>query len=534
MTAAFGDLAAAADQHLDAAITVPAMAVGEQAALAAGAELHRLALTLSRYLRDVAPYDVVEAVTSRDLPEWTRSAVDAREALDHAAAILSAGSPGLTEAEPGSPMVGHLSAAGLALAAGRDLLHSHGVTDVHGRRRDHSQWAPAVSSAAVTRALVQAIARWSGKLTLLAEAVTIACAVNDASPRVEHVASSRRWLLSAGLAAGKAGRDNPATEADTALLMTIPLNAIPGRRPPQPPEAITDLAAGIEVSAARLRAIVARTEGQASWSPAATTDSWKWTASAAAVVFHLGGHMLRSITERTRQWECPPETRQLLHAAAEQATAACNRWRDVESAWGDLCTETRGRTAPGITDLSDLLLRIGRLAYTDPGWTPAQARRSAQLRGPADLAPDAEQASFLVSALRHASDALARVAAATLRDVGAAHAAGRFYVPTRTLPARYDVPYPYWHAPPGTVGAVLGAYQEAAHATTEAAAALGAAAISFGVPRSALPSPRTTVGPARDADVDRMPTTPVDGPRAVGAADITGLSGVAQTAGRPG
>ena len=533
MTATFGDLAAAADQHLDAAIMTGAIAVSEPEAQAAEADLRRLTFTLSRYMRDLAPHDQVEAIISPDLPAWTRSAVDAREALDQATLVLRADSPDFTDAEPCTPMSAHLRAAGIALAAGCDLLHGHRVTDVYGRRRDRSEWAPVVSSAGVARAMMEAVARWSLKLTQLADTLAIACAVNDVRSVTEHVMGSRNWLLSAGLAAGKASRGNPATAADTALLMSIPLNEVPDRRPPEPPEAFADLAAGIEMSATRLRGVVAQTEGQAAWPPAATTDSWKWSATAAAVVFHLSGHLLRSITEDGSRWECPPEIGQLLRAAAEGSAAASLRWRDLASTWGDLCTETRGRTAPGMADLSDLVLRVGRLGYTDPGWSPSQGRRSAQLRNPADLVPNAGGASILVGALRHASVALARLAAATLHDVDAAHAAGRFYVPTRTLSARYDITYPYWHAPPGPVEAVLSGYKKAGQATTEAAAALGEAALGLGVSSYALAPPMATADPALDADVNRATAAPASDPRAIEAADITALSSATRRAAGP-
>jgi hypothetical protein len=112
MTATFGDMAAAADQHLDAAITIGAITLSEPEAVAAEANLRRLTLTLSRYVRDIARHDEVEAVLSPDLPAWTRSAVDVREALDQATAVLRADSSGFTEVEPDSPMVAHLMGGG--------------------------------------------------------------------------------------------------------------------------------------------------------------------------------------------------------------------------------------------------------------------------------------------------------------------------------------------------------------------------------------------------------------------------------------
>lgn len=48
----------------------------------------------------------------------------------------------------------HLDAAALALAAGRDLLHSHVTAGADGTRMYVSGWAPVVASPAVGCALV--------------------------------------------------------------------------------------------------------------------------------------------------------------------------------------------------------------------------------------------------------------------------------------------------------------------------------------------------------------------------------------------
>jgi hypothetical protein len=515
MAATFGDIIGQVDPHLDAAITFPAMALDGDTALAAGHEIHRLALTLSRYLRDVAPHDVVEAVTSRDLPEWLRAAVDAREALQLAAASLrpKPGPVDVSVADPPGPVAAHLSAATTFLSAGRDLLHTHFATEAEGAQIDHSEWAPIVRSEASARAVLEEVARWLGKLTLLGDALSIACAVNDISPAPENLnwADARPWLLSAGSALQKAKRSNPESTADTGLLMAIPANSVPDRRPPQPSEAIDVLTEGIEASATRLRALAARTADQAAWS----TDSWKWTATAAAIISHLSEHMLRSLAGRAGKWQWPPDTGPQLHATMEASGEACTQWQKVVIAWGDLGTESRGLTAPGITDTSDLVLRVGRLAFTDPDWTPSQARRTGPLRDPADLAPDAAHAAVLVGALHQATDALARVAAAALRDVSVAGNTERLYVPTRTLPARYDIPYPYWHAPPGTADAVLSAYRAAAHASGHAATALGAVAFSINAPCTMLAPQRAVAVPVQRAAAGRA---------AAGSAEDTGTT----------
>jgi len=526
--ATFGEMAGRAELYLDAAITGPAMALGQEAVLAAGHELHRLTLTLSRYLRDVAPYDEVEAVTSQELPGWVPAAVDAREALQLAAASLPAepGPVSMPATEPADPMVARLAAAAASLSAGRDLLHTHVVPEAEGAWLDRSEWAAVVRSEPVTRAVLEEVARWSRKLTLVADALSIACAVHHASPAPEHLnlGGARNWLLTSTSALQKATRSNPATAVDTELLIAIPANMVPGRRLPQPRESIADLTEGIVVSASRLRVIAAGTTGQAAWSPAATTESWKQAATAAAIVAHLSEHMLRSIAGRASQWQNPVDAG-LLQDAAEVTAQACARWQEVVVAWGDLCTETRGLNAPGITDTSDLVLRVGRLAFTDPDWTPSQARSAAPLRAPADLAPDPAQAAALVRVLHQAADALARVAAAALRDVGAAAGAGRLYVPTRTLPPRRDIFYPYWHAAQAAVDAVLSAYQEVVQTSRQAAVALGAAAVRFDVPRAAMAPRMAVAGPAQSASADRA---------AAGPAEDTGITRSVPASGLPG
>jgi hypothetical protein len=376
-----------------------------------------------------------------------------------------------------------------------------------------------VRSEAVTRATLAEVARWSGKLALLAEAQSFACAVTNSplSPQHPSLANACDWLLSARVALQKATRSNPSTAEDTEMLRAIPANSVPDRRPPQPGESIAVLAEGIENSAARLLAIVSRTAGQAVWSPAATADSWKWTATAAAIISHLSEHLLRSMARRASQWACPRGTNSMLGAAAEATGDACAQWRAVAVAWDGLYTETRGLTAPGITDMGDLVLRVGRLAFTDPDWTPARARK-ASLRDPAELTP----AAVLVTTLHQAADALAQVATAALRDVRAAEDAERLYTPTRTLPATYDIPYPYWHAPPATADVLLGAYKEAVRASNQAATALGTAAVCLGVPNTRLlphlagadlaenASPEL-VGTALAADVAEARTSPTPG-----------------------
>jgi len=140
---------------------------------------------------------------------------------------------------------------------------------------------------------------------------------------------------------------------------------------------------------------------------------------------------------------------------------------------------------PAMTDASDLLLRMGRLVWDDPQWTPARSRR-APFRAPAALAPEAAAFTTLVSAVHHSVDALTRVAEAETDAVGHAERAGRLYVPTRSLPEYYDVPRPFAPAPVSRRQALMAAYDAAHHASIQAVLALDGLAVASGAPSRVL------------------------------------------------
>lgn len=116
----------------------------------------------------------------------------------------------------------HLAAASIALAAGRDLLHTHFVMEPGGLIRGRSEWAPAITSASVTRALTSEIARWSVTLASFTSRLAASAAL-QALPRgpgtaaweeaCQELASASQWLRAvdaacrAGRAAAQVSRD---------------------------------------------------------------------------------------------------------------------------------------------------------------------------------------------------------------------------------------------------------------------------------------------------------------------------------------
>jgi hypothetical protein len=453
---------------------------------------------------------VDEAITRTDLERAARAAVDARQALQAAAESLRAGDAddGIPAIEPAGSLAGHLAAAVTLLAAGRDLLGTHVRTGPDGwpQRRD---WAEVITSVPVTRALLAEAGGWSRRLAFLTGSLSLPSVPYPAVPSPVHqdLAGAYHWLLT-GSAAITAGQgDNPATAADTELMRAIPVSLPPARQPPQDLETAGELAAGIAVSAARLRIIAQASGEQAAWSTVLTAESWQWTATGAAVICHLSELTLRSLAESPRVAAGTPEAVSQLDSAAEAAAHASARWREVATGWNQMITETKGLTAPGIADTGDLILRLGRLAFTDPAWTPLQARH-APLRDVADLAPDTAQAALVVAAVHHAADTLAWMGDADLRAVGTAARASRIYMPTRTLPEYYDVPYRYGNATPAATAALLDAYQAACGATGHAVTGLDAVAVTMNAPTRVLAAARTATRPPPDTSEPRVAGVP--------------------------
>ena len=120
----------------------------------------------------------------------------------------------------------------------------------------------------------------------------------------------------------------------------------------------------------------------------------------------------------------------------------------------------------------------GRLAYTDPAWTPALGP-SHTPRTPEALAPEPRDLSAVVATVHQATETLTQIAAAGHAQIRAAAQAGRLLVPTRSLPDRFDIPHPFAPAPSDRVDTLLHAYHNARTASAQATTA----AATIEVPR---------------------------------------------------
>ena len=493
----FGDFLDLGRKHVEAAV---ADGDRQDAHLpVAVPSLHRLVTVMSLCFEDMAACDEIEAAGRTDLHVWERAVVDAGAALRIAADCLHRSMADPNPREPAGncapACARHLADAAASLAAGRDLLHTHIVPDPDGLACAQSDWAPVVTSLSVMRGLGNEIAVWSARLAPFTAWLAglappyISRPMTDqpfaSSPR-EELASASQWLRAASAALHPALDADAIRPEDAELLRAIPA-AFPPRRQALGPaaESIAELCCGITVSASRLSAAAYRDRDRGSWSPDLTSGGWQWMAQAAAVTSHLSELALRSLAVRAGQLAGLAVTEERLNDAADAMIGMREAWQRVNLMWNTVITERRLLPTPAMSEASDLLLRMGRLVWDNPQWTPARAHRGTR-RAPADLAPQTGAFTAVVSAAHHAADALARVAIAEITTVEAAARNGRLYVPTRSLPDGFDVPRPFAPALIETVLEVQDAYHGAAEASGQAARELDEIAIAIEAPSKAL------------------------------------------------
>lgn len=119
------------------------------------------------------------------------------------------------------------------------------------------------------------------------------------------------------------------------------------------------------------------------------------------------------------------------------------------------------------------------------------APTGAPLKPPAVLAPGLADFTAVVAAAHQEVDALSVAAKADGQAVGAASAAGQLYVPTRSLPAHYDVSRPFAPAPVARCRVLQEAYDAALDASIKPTRALEELAVAAGAPSRVLALART-------------------------------------------
>ncbi len=497
MAPVFGDFLAQAQGHLTAAVSIQEE-LPDEARSGVIRELDRLVTILARYLGDMAlAGDFPHSPQGEGPGGGTRAVLDARIALRRSAQVLHGATGSMSDGDAGDahPAAWHLARAADHLAVGRDLLHTHFSNDPStGAWNRTSTWAKVIHSAHVTEALLSEIGGLAAKLAPWMVRLSLESPPDSTMPAVAGLTfhDSGRWLWAAALNLETRSHQEPLAGEGRLVLAAIPANLPPAYHPPIAEITVPGLCEGVISTAARLQYGAAAFARTARWSAQATSTSWRHDALASAITADSGDVILRSLAQRAASLGLHPAIQAHLDHSARALKLACTAWRAVTGEWDLLSTGSHKRAgiSPVAAEMDDLVLRIGRLAYRNPGWTPACGDASLA-RQAADLAADADGISTVLAAVHHATDTLTHIAVTDQRCVRQTAADHRLYIATRLLPDDYDIPRSYNPAPRSRVTALLDGYRLAVKSCTAATTALDDLALASGAASRVLAAAHT-------------------------------------------
>lgn len=434
-------------------------------------QAHRLVAAMARFVDDIADEGRMAADRGPLSGAWGQAAADARSALRQAEQNLAdvTGYFGACDPQPPDVLASQLGQAARFLAAGRDLLQTHFPP---GADAPSSAWSAAICSPPATRVLLSEVSSWCRLLAPVAEKLSIARPRPPMPPRIrENLYAACRCLMAADLVIRSAAGRRPVSADDRLLLAAVPAHVVPGRWAPYAGETVPQLCAGLMTSADRLRACAPRLAADAHWSPLVTAASWQWTATAAAIAHDACGITLRSAAEGARHLGLPAGLADRIYDASIVVGDVHRYWLIAAEAWDTVTTDSQGRVSPVVPDVSDMIIRAGRLAFANPAWTPRPVHR-APPRAPADLITDGPALVAVITAAHHAIDGLAHCADSDVRAIFGAARGGRVYQSRLTLPGWEKARDRYVPATREAVDRLLGSYQDTVRAARRAATAL--------------------------------------------------------------
>ncbi|WP_165495158.1 hypothetical protein [Actinomadura roseirufa] len=359
--ATFGEMVLLADQHLaevNRALFRPRFDRQLRAATVR-AELSRFTHVLVRYHDKIAtgfgaPHD--EQYGIRDAAHRAGRLIEQAERLLGPASHIDT---------PTSELRDHLRSASIALGCGLDLLSTHFPPS---NAQELSPDAAIITSTDTARSLLHGISGCTA---------TAAHVARRGKPPVDQAGT---LLLKAAVLARFYG------QADT-LITALPANGTPDRIPPTSGEDLTEAETGISVSIDRLKHLNA----------ADSITTWRYLARAAVIICDISTKITRHLAHRMTELD------EKDHASTFENVIPAIRhtslkWRSITHRWENFTDHHSPPTSDPSIDASDLILRLGRLAFADPQWTPSP-RASYRMKQPSELGPDFDTATRVATAV---------------------------------------------------------------------------------------------------------------------------------------
>jgi hypothetical protein len=455
--------------------------------------IRRVVVVLGRYARDIAAAFGTGPSRRRD-PQapWEQAAAAAYRELNQAARYLTP--PASPKTNPGTrPSAGtarQMDGAAVMLQAGRELLDTHVGSAPDGTPVHRTEWAPALTSPPVRRALLAEVADLAARVAATSDQIAAAPSWRAAPGPRHTLREAGHCLQTLAEFVQAASQHEPVPAAQRELLRAVPGSALPPRRLPGPSHDIAGLREGTIAAAQRIRRAAWHAATQTT--PAITTGSLRHTADASTLTSYHCELLLRAVADRAQAHFPGLDASQEIARAADAAGRARASWLTVARTLRRIAIETPADAPQPPGEIIDLALWTGRLTYADPGWTLTSGPAH-QTRPPAILARNLADIPQLISAVHHALDCLEATAGTEHDQLQAAARAGRILVPSLSLP-RAQTRDPFTPAPQSRVTDLLGAYHAAGQASAHAATAASNIAAWTGAPSAVLATARAATG----------------------------------------
>jgi len=405
------------------------------------------------------------------------------------------------------------------MGAGHDLLRTHLLPDRARALASGSDWAPALVTTAVARALLAQTAQWSRQAArhgaqLARASMPVSAAMAE---RLRGLRAACKLLEAAASAVQAAQRLEPGRGDDMELLRAVPTAVLEPRRLPGGAETIAGLCDGSARAAERVRRAARLAVPEAAWSPFLTAESMSRAATYATVISHHCEIIQHALAIRAAE-QGQEELSAALAASASAAGQARQAWLAAARGWRQVKADADGAIppvplAPAAAEAGDLALWTGRLAYADPAWTlnlgPSRATRA-----PADLAPEPADLAGALAAVHQATMTVTVLGAAGRAQVQAAGRAGRLFAPVSSLPEYHNIRRRFVRAPASHVEPLLAAYRDAQAASAQATREASAIAVAIGAPSKIMAMARAAIdadNPAHLREAARRAAEPGDG-----------------------